>query len=78
MKPQEPQGLSEDFMDQPVKRVSCIKCMRADCKPIAFITCSSANPSSYVTLKRSDTAMFPPLYIQNAVIYKTARVCNIS
>lgn len=72
MKPQEPQGLSEDFMDRPVKRVYCVKCIRADRKSISFITCSSANLSSYVALKKSDTDMFPVLYIQSAVIQKRA------
>lgn len=72
MKPREPQGLSEDFMDQPVKRVYCVKCIRADCKPIAFITCSLAESANPSPLKQSDTDMFRLRYIQNAVIHKTA------
>lgn len=35
---EELQGLNEDFMDRPVKCVCCVRCIRADCKPIVFIT----------------------------------------
>lgn len=65
MKPQERQSLNADFIDPPIKCVYGVKCIRADCDPIAFNSSSLAESA----LKQNDTEMFLCCFIQKAVTH---------